>query len=56
LDDNSPETFYRPEKDEANLIVKIKGKIKSWMHLSLTTLRMETAIKPCGLMVFQVIR
>jgi hypothetical protein len=25
IDNNSPETFYRPEKDEANPIVKIKG-------------------------------
>jgi hypothetical protein len=28
LDDNSPETFYRPDKDEANLVVKIKGEDK----------------------------
>ena len=25
IDNNSPETFYRPEKDEATLVVKIKG-------------------------------
>jgi nitrogen fixation protein len=28
LDNNSPETFYRPEKDEANPVVKIKGEDK----------------------------
>jgi hypothetical protein len=28
IDNNNPETFYRPEKDEANLVVKIKGKDK----------------------------
>jgi hypothetical protein len=28
IDNNSPETFYRPEKDEATLIVKIKGEDK----------------------------
>jgi len=28
LDDNNPETFYRPEKDEVNPVVKIKGENK----------------------------
>lgn len=28
IDNNSPETFYRPEKDEASLVVKIKGEDK----------------------------
>lgn len=28
LDDNNPETFYRPEKDEVNPVVRIKGENK----------------------------